>query len=148
MHYGLVRCGRYELGDVIGRGGYGVVYRAYDGRLQRSVAIKIIYRQYLGHVSDEDYLTEARIVASLDHPHIVPVFDVDHNDQVDLYVVTKLIEGCDLAFWQRHQKPKMVRAVQWIEAIARALHHAHSKGLVHRDVKPANILIDQHDERS
>src|SRR5208282_4292224 len=90
----------------------------------------------------EAYLTEARTVASLDHPNIVPVHDVGRTDDGLCFVVSKLIEGSDLAAKIKQARPGFHESAGLVATIAEALHYAHTKGLVHRDVKPGNILID------
>ncbi|RLT22879.1 MAG: DUF1559 domain-containing protein, partial [Planctomycetota bacterium] len=137
--------GRYRVEKFLGRGGFGEVYRAWDDQLKRPVAIKVTFQQFLTSGGNESYLAEAQTVASLDHPHIVPVFDVGQAENGDYYVVSKLIEGSDLAGRIGEQRPSRAESVAIIMSVAEALHHAHTKGLVHRDVKPANILIDSHD---
>ncbi len=140
-----LRFGRYRVERLLGRGGFGEVYQARDDQLQRSVAIKVTLGRLVGLAEKDNFLDEARIVASLDHPHIVPVYDVGQTDSGDFYVVSKLIEGSDLAYRMKSDRPDRRQGLQIIESIADALHHAHSKGLVHRDVKPANILLDRAD---
>ena len=138
--------GRYRITNLIARGGFGVVYRATDESLQRDVAIKIPRRIRVG--GDNDYsrwMAEARIVAMLDHPNIVPVYDAGSTGEYQFYVVSKFIEGCDLRAYLEKQRPSTAQCVEWIAAMADALQHAHGNGLVHRDVKPSNILIDQDD---
>ena len=90
----------------------------------------------------EAYLNEARIVASLDHPHIVPVHDVGRTDDGLCFVVSKYIEGSDLATRIREARPGFHESAELVATVAEALHYAHTRGLVHRDIKPANILID------
>src|ERR1700677_5068489 len=86
--------GRYRIEKVLGHGGFGLVYLAHDGQLQRPVAIKVPHRKLVDRPETaEAYLTEARTVANLDHPHIVPVYDVGSNDQFPCFVVSKFIEG-------------------------------------------------------
>src|SRR5262249_57056486 len=89
----------------------------------------------------ELYLAEARILAGLDHPHIVPVYDVGRTDDGLCYVVSKFIEGSDLAKKLREARPSVTQSAELVATVAEALHHAHRKGLVHRDVKPGNLLL-------
>src|SRR5271157_3093565 len=89
--------GRYRVEKILGKGGFGLVYLAYDDQLKRPVAIKVAHARLIAQPSDaEAYLTEARTVASLDHPHIVPVFDVGSTEQFPCFVVSKYIDGTDL----------------------------------------------------
>src|SRR5580692_9976996 len=90
--------GRYRIDKVLGKGGFGLVYLAYDGQLQRLVAIKVPHRKLVDRPEfAEAYLTEARTVANLDHPNIVPVHDVGSTEHFPCYVVSKYIDGTDLA---------------------------------------------------
>ena len=91
---------------------------------------------------DDDDVSEARIVAGLDHPHIVPVFDIGRTESGRLFVVTKLIDGRDLAARLRERRLPLEQVVDLVRMIAMGLHHAHERGLVHRDIKPGNILLD------
>ena len=92
------RIGRYRIERVLGKGGFGLVYLAHDDQLSRPVAIKVPHRKLVDRLEDaEAYLTEARTVANLDHPHIVPVFDVGSTEQFPCFVVSKYIDGTDLA---------------------------------------------------
>jgi serine/threonine protein kinase len=88
------RIGRYRIERVLGKGGFGLVYLAHDDQLSRPVAIKVPHRNLVDRLEDaEAYLTEARTVANLDHPHIVPVFDVGSTEQFPFFVVSKYING-------------------------------------------------------
>jgi formylglycine-generating enzyme required for sulfatase activity len=137
------RLGRYRIRAKLGEGGFGVVYRGFDEDLRRDVAIKVPHRHRLHTARDaEAYLAEARILAGLDHPGIVPVFDFGRSDDGLCYVVSKFIEGHDLAARLEQGRLAMAEAVEVVASVAEALHHAHRRGLVHRDVKPANILLD------
>ncbi|MGO9919135.1 MAG: protein kinase domain-containing protein [Isosphaeraceae bacterium] len=137
------KLGRYRVLDRLGEGGFGRVYLARDDELARSVAIKVPNPDRIARADEvELFLNEARIVAALDHPHIVPVYDAGRTPESLCYVVSKYIEGSDLADWARHARPTFRESAGLAAMIASALHHAHKRGLVHRDVKPANILID------
>ena len=135
--------GRYRLLRVLGEGNYGRVYLAHDTELDRRVAIKVPNPERItGPLDAEAYLNKARMLAKLDHPNIVPVYDVGRTEDATCYVVSKYIEGTDLAARLEQGRPSVREAARWTAAIAEALHHAHVRGLVHRDIKPANILID------
>ncbi len=137
------RIGRYRVERVLGQGGFGLVYLARDDQLRRSVAIKVPHAAVLAQAGDaEAYLAEARIVATLDHPNIVSVFDVGTSDEFPCYIVSKYVDGIDLATRLRNSKLSLREAIELTAKVAEALHHAHQHGLVHRDVKPANILLD------
>jgi len=137
--------GRYRVVSMLGQGGFGAVYRAVDDQLKRDVAIKVTLGSLLDPSLREGFLTEAQIVAALDHPSIVPVYDIGQTEQGDFFVVSKLIEGSDLSSRIKLNRPDRLLSLRIIEQMADALSYAHGKGLVHRDVKPANILLDRND---
>jgi formylglycine-generating enzyme required for sulfatase activity len=138
-----IQLGRYQIKAKLGSGGFGIVYRAYDAELDREVAIKVPHRQRITLPEDAAaYLAEARVLASLDHPGIVPVYDVGRSEDGLCYVVSKFIEGTDLRGQFKAGRPPVAEAVQIVICVADALHYAHQRGLVHRDIKPANILLD------
>ena len=133
---------RYVIKKVIGSGGMAVVYRATDNRLKRSVAVKILRDEL---EADEEFRrrfqTEAQAVAMLSHPNIVSVYDVSHSEDVE-YIVMELIEGVTLMqYMQKRGALGWKEALHFSVQIARALEHAHSKGIVHRDIKPQNVMI-------
>src|SRR5262249_9830346 len=135
--------GRYRITATLGSGSFGIVYRAYDEELQRDVAIKVPHRQHIASPTDiEAYLAEARVLASLEHPHIVPVHDLGRTDDGLCYVVSKFIAGTDLAKTIEQARPSAADSAALVASVAEALHHAHRQGVVHRDIKPANILLD------
>src|SRR6516165_2128269 len=138
--------GEYELLEVIGRGGQGVVYRARQKSLNRTVALKIIG---LGHWATDAHLKrfrrEAEATASLDHPGIVPIYEVGERDG-SCYFSMKLIEGGQLDEVVKRQLMPIRQAVELIAKVARTVHYAHEHSILHRDIKPGNILLDQKGE--
>src|SRR5262249_19689628 len=88
------------------------------------------------------YLNEARAVANLDHPNIVPVYDVGSTSDCPLFIVSKYIDGTDLATRLRQSRLPLDEAIELVAMVAEALHYAHRQGLVHRDIKPGNLLLD------
>lgn len=135
--------GRYRLSRLLGKGGFGEVYLAQDEELDRAVAIKIPYANRIAEPRDvEAFLAEARVAARLDHARIVPVYDFGRTRDGRCFIVSKYIEGTSLAARMGSGPLGREEAIRLVAAIAEALHEAHLHGIVHRDVKPANILLD------
>lgn len=134
--------GRYEILEVIGRGGMAVVYKARCHLLNRNVAIKILRDDMAADAEfREHFQKEAQAVAMLSHANIVSIYDVSRSPDVD-YIVMELIEGITLKMYMQSQGAlKTKECVHFATQIARALAHAHGKGIVHRDIKPQNIMI-------
>jgi serine/threonine protein kinase/formylglycine-generating enzyme required for sulfatase activity len=137
--------GRFTVLRKLGQGGFGRIYVARDDELDRQVAIKVPSPERVAAAVDvAAYLAEARILARLDHPNIVPVYDLGRTEDGLCYVVSKYIEGTDLAERMRKARLPFREAAELVAVVAAALHHAHTRDLVHRDIKPANILVDGH----
>jgi serine/threonine protein kinase len=137
--------GRYRLIELLGRGGMGEVWRAFDTLTERTVAVKVLPTHLIDDTMfQQRFRREARAAASLDEPHVVPIYDFGDIDG-RLYVSMRLVEGEDLQAVLDRGPLSPQRAVRIIEQIASALHAAHRIGLVHRDVKPHNILIAEDD---
>ena len=138
--------GDYELEGEIGRGGQGVVYRARQKSLNRTVALKIIV---LGHWATARHLKrfrlEAEAAASLNHPSIVPIHEIGERDGC-CYFSMNLIEGGQLDEVVRREAISIRRAAELIAKLARTVHYAHEHGILHRDIKPGNILLDTEGE--
>ena len=133
------KIGRYTILRRLGTGGFGEVFLAFDDDLDRPVAIKVPRPERVSCSEDiEAYLNEARIVASLDHSHIVPVYDVGRTDDGLCFVVSKFIEGSDLSVRIRQVRPSIRDSAELVATIADALHHAHTRGLLHRDLRASS----------
>jgi serine/threonine-protein kinase len=134
--------GNYELVDELGRGGMGVVYKAWEKSLERFVALKMILRG--AHASVEDlarFRGEAQSAGALTHPNIVPVYQVGEQDGQAFFCM-KYVEGMTLAQRVARGPLPQREAARILAAVSRAVHHAHQHGILHRDLKPANILLD------
>ena len=136
--------GEYVVEEPIGSGGMGEVYRALDERLGRRVALKVLLRRLADDAGfRERLLRESRLAASLDHPNVVPVYEAGEADG-RLFIAMRYVDGTDLkALLRREGALEPARAIALATQIAAALDAAHALGLVHRDVKPSNVLIDQ-----
>jgi ABC-type branched-subunit amino acid transport system substrate-binding protein/tRNA A-37 threonylcarbamoyl transferase component Bud32 len=132
----------YRIEALLGRGGMSVVYRAEDLRLKRRVALKLMAPELAGDERfRERFLRESELAASIDHPSIVPIYEAGEVDG-QLYIAMRYVEGTDLKALLREERPlEPGRALALLEQVGDALDAAHRRGLVHRDVKPANVLV-------
>ncbi|WP_394840728.1 serine/threonine-protein kinase [Pendulispora brunnea] len=143
------RFNRYRIGEVLGSGGMGVVYRAHDPRLHRYVALKLLQTDWVpafGNTIARSVLVmrEARAAASLDHPNAVSIFDVGEEDGQP-FIAMELIVGRPLRAFVGDMTIPLQRRLRWLLDVARVLDAAHQRGLVHRDIKPENIMVrDDH----
>ncbi len=134
----------YRIEELISRGGMGVVYRAYDLRLKRTVALKLVTPELaLDERFRERFARETELAMSLEHPNVVPIHDAGEVDG-RLYLAMRLVAGTDLRQLLRAEGPlEPSRAVAICGQVASALDAAHAKALIHRDVKPSNVLLDE-----
>jgi serine/threonine protein kinase len=139
---------RYELEDRLGHGGMATVYRAHDLKLDREVAIKLLADNFAG---DDDvrkrFSREARLAARLDHPNVVQVFDVGEDEERP-FIVMEHVEGGTLEDWLNRRRRSLDReeALRLLGQLCEGLGHAHAKKLVHRDIKPQNLLLRESDD--
>ncbi len=137
--------GHFDLLERVGIGQFGSVWRARDTRLNRIVAVKIPRSDELDDSRKEMFLREARAAASLDHPHIVHVFEVG-EDRDSIYIASQFIDGVTLRERLTAHRYSPAAAAEFIAVVCRAVHHAHEAGIIHRDLKPSNILVDANGE--
>jgi serine/threonine-protein kinase len=132
----------YRVESILGAGGMSVVYLAEDVRLRRKVALKTLASHLAADLSFRDrFLRESQLAASIDHPNIVPIYEAGEADGV-LFISMRYVEGRDLKERLRHGPLDAGEAIGMLAQVANALDAAHGRGLVHRDVKPSNILLD------
>ena len=137
--------GHFRIEKEIGRGGFGSVFRAFDTRLERWVAIKIPRTRRMSRRQAELFMREAQAAAQMHDPNIVTIHEVG-RDGDRVYIASELVEGDTLVEWMK-AKPRGWREIADVMAIiARAMHRAHERGVIHRDLKPRNIMMDTHDK--
>jgi WD40 repeat protein/tRNA A-37 threonylcarbamoyl transferase component Bud32 len=140
---GRGRLGRFELLGMLGRGAFGTVYKARDPQLDRFIALKVPRAGNVGDGENSDrFLREARSAAQLRHPSIVPVHEVGQIDGLP-FLVSDFVQGVTLADWLAVHPPTFRESAQLIAVVADALQYAHDQGVIHRDVKPSNIMLDE-----
>src|SRR5262245_12984771 len=132
--------GTYRIEAHLGEGGMGTVYRALDTKLNRAVAIKFLSDELADVNARRRFQREAQMASSLNHPHIVTVYDVGEYEGRQ-YIVTELIDGGTLKDWAREEKRTWKQVVELLTGVADGLAAAHQAGITHRDIKPANVLV-------
>jgi serine/threonine protein kinase len=133
----------YRIESPLGRGGMGVVYLAEDLRLKRRVALKLLSAGLAGDESFRDrFLHESELAASIDHPNIVPIYEAGATEDL-LFIAMRYVDGGDLRERLRDGRLELGVGVGVVAQVASALDAAHARGLVHRDVKPSNVLLDE-----
>ena len=134
---------RYRVEGKLGTGGFSEVFTAHDRQLKRHVALKISKRAYANRDGQRKFFNEARTIAQLDHPNILPIYDIGLTERGEVFVVTKLVSNGDLS--QAIAKKTLSRdvTIEIVASIADALYHAHKHSVLHRDISSANILIDE-----
>jgi serine/threonine protein kinase len=132
--------GSYRVEFQLGEGGMGTVYRALDTKLNRPVAIKVLSDDLADAAARRRFQREAQMASSLNHPHIVTVYDVGEFEGRQ-YLVTEYVDGGTLKDWAQREKPAWRQIVELLAGVADGLAAAHAAGILHRDIKPANILV-------
>ncbi len=135
---------RYDIRAELGRGGMGVVYRAHDPLLNREVAIKLIPPTLLSSEMEERFQREAQLVAQMDHPAVVPIFDFGKYEG-SLFFVMPVVQGTNLRWFQREGALTLGEVIDIGIQVAEALEYSHSRGVIHRDIKPENIMVVRED---
>src|SRR6185295_3625083 len=132
--------GAYRVEAPLGEGGMGTVYRATDTKLNRPVAIKLLSDEFADVAARRRFQREAQLASSLNHPHILTVYDVGELDGRQ-YLVTEFVDGGTLKDWAKAEKRTWRQIVDLLTGVADGLAAAHAAGITHRDIKPANILV-------
>ncbi|MEV7771478.1 serine/threonine-protein kinase [Kitasatospora sp. NPDC086791] len=150
MEKGDVLGGRFRLEEQLGRGGFGVVWRATDTTIDREVAVKVLLAE---HATDREavsrFVREAKTAGGLNNPHIVTVYDYGWTETGSgkiPYLVMELVRGRALSDVLKDGLPDHAKALRWIRHVCKALDAAHRSGVIHRDIKPANVMITQQDD--
>jgi len=139
---GSLVAGKYRIIEEIGRGGMGIVYKAEDIKLKRTVALKFLPHQWISDAdSRERFIHEAQAASALDHPNICTIYEIEETEDGRMYIAMAFYEGESLREKIKREPLKSEEAVAIAIQVARGMAKAHQKGIVHRDIKPANILI-------
>ena len=133
--------GRFQIRLVLGEGGYGQVFQAFDPHLERDVALKVLKPNRLGEKAIQRFYREARAAARLDHPNIVAIHDAGRDDGRS-WIAYQLVSGRTLSAVRDHSHLAVLDSVRIVRDLALGVHHAHGRGIFHRDLKPANVMID------
>ena len=134
--------GQYLIDSILGMGGMGIVYRAYDTQLDRYVALKVLPPERISDAARRALIVEAKAASSLNHPNIVSVYNIGSSDEIH-YIAMELVKGTTLAEVVRKRRLRSHEAVGYAIQIASALAAAHAAGIIHRDIKPGNIMVTQ-----
>jgi serine/threonine-protein kinase len=142
---GGLRIGKYEIVKLLGRGGMGAVYQAFDPVLERAVALKVMLPEAAGDPEHKQrFEREARAIARLSHPAVVTVFDLGYHTDGSPYIVMELLRGTDLLARLRDGTPlSLGEKMSIVDQVLDGLGHAHKAGIVHRDIKPANVFLTE-----